>query len=200
MPIRRQEVRPPDYLNERDYQVAVKESLNRLYPQVEVQWLPFRGEGRGIYAPRVDLAVGPFAVERRYIEEYGRLIDDTQPFLQTLIEKHNENISGQEPPITFETIRDFNANARCLLCIEIEETGSKKHCLGNLVLASALGRIGILVARRDSVLRTFVRQRAYLRFLADVQKNTFKTANALVVTAEQFSECLNAIRPLASSE
>jgi hypothetical protein len=84
----------------------------------------------------------------------------------------------------------FNENARCLFCIEIEESGSRKHCLGNLVNASALGRIGILVARTDAVLRTFVRQRAYFKFLAEVEKNTFKTANALILTAVQFDDCL----------
>ena len=75
-------------------------------------------------------------------------------------------------------------------CIEIEESGSRKHCLGNLVNASALGRIGVLVARTDKVLRIFIRQRAYLQFLAGVQKNTFKAANALILSATQFDDCL----------
>src|SRR6185312_6607793 len=75
-------------------------------------------------------------------------------------------------------------------CIEIEESGSRKHCLGNLINASALGRIGVLVARTDKVLRIFIRQRAYLKFLADVENNTFKTANALILSAAQFDECL----------
>jgi hypothetical protein len=61
------------------------------------------------------------------------------------------------------------------------------------VNASALGRIGVLVARSAPVMRVFVRQRAYLHFLAEVQKNTFRTENALVLTAEQFTECLAGI-------
>jgi hypothetical protein len=32
-----------------------------------------------------------------------------------------------------------------------------------------------------------------LKFLADVEKNTFKTANALVLRQEQFDECLHAL-------
>ena len=188
--------RPVGYLNERQYQLHVKAALDRLYGEVVVQWQPFRGVGRGIYAPIVDVAVGPFAIQRRYVDEYAQLLDGTRFFIDSLIERHNANLEGREAPARFERIRDFNENARCLLCIEIEESGSRKHCLGNLVNASALGRIGVLVARQASVMRTFVRQRAYLHFLAEVQKNTFRTENALVLTAEQLNECLAATRVL----
>jgi len=188
-------LRPPDYLNERAYQHKLKEALDRLYREVTIQWQPFRGEGRGIYAPVVDVAVGPFAVTRQYIGEYATLLDETRDFIEKLIAKHNDNCDGHEERAQFEQIRDFNENARCLLCFEIEESGSRKHCLGNLVNASALGRIGILVARQPSVLRTFLRQRAYLRFLAEVQKNTFRTTNALVLSATQLTECLAEVHP-----
>jgi hypothetical protein len=187
--------RPAGYLNERAYQDQVKEALDRTYREVVVQWQPFRGEGRRIYAPRVDIAVGPFAIRGRYIEQYGALLDETRAFIDKLVEKHNENVHEREGATHLGKIRDFNANARCLLCIEIEESGSRKHCLGNLVNVSALGRVGILVARTPKVLRAFVRQREYLRFLAEVGKNTFRTDNALVLTAEQLTECLAELRP-----
>lgn len=185
--------RPADYLNEREYQRQIKVRLDQLYPDVEVQWQPFRGEGRGIYAPIVDIAVGPFAIERRYVDEYTELLDQTRDLIEALIRKHNQNLEGREEPARFETIRTFNENARCLLCIEIEESGSRKHCLGNLLNASALGRIGLLVARNPRVMRVFMRQRAYLHFLTEVQKNSFRTDNALVLTAEQLNECLDEI-------
>ena len=84
----------------------------------------------------------------------------------------------------------FNENARCLLCIEIEGTGSRKHCLGDLINASALGRVGILVARSEKMLKAFLRQREYLRFLGSVGKNTLKTDNTLILSTEQFDKCL----------
>ena len=182
--------RPAGYLPERAYQEQVKRALDRLYREVEVQWQPFRGTGRASYAPVVDVAVGPFAIERTYIDEYGQLLDGTKSFIESLIRKHNENIDGLEQPTLFDVTRTSNENARCLLCIEIEESGSRKHCLGNLVNASALGRIGLLVARSSAMMRVFIRQRAYLHFLSDVRKNSFRTDNALVLTETQFNECL----------
>jgi hypothetical protein len=185
-------VRPEGYLREREYQDSALEALALLYPAVEVktQWYPFAGEGLDIYAPVVDIAVGPFAIRGRYGEQYTQLMNETRPFIQRLIDCHNENIDARQEATTFERLEWFNENARCLFCIEIEESGSRKHCLGNLVNASALGRIGLLVARTEVVKRTFVRQRSYLQFLADVDKNTFRTGNALILTAAQFDECL----------
>ena len=110
-----------------------------------------------------------------------------------MIGKHNENV-GDGGLADFGEILQFNENARCLICIEIEESGGRKHCIGNLVNASALGRIGLLIARNETVLRTFLRQRAYLHYLAEVGKNTFKTKNALVLSEQQFNECLQALR------
>jgi hypothetical protein len=178
-------------MKEREYQHKVKGELERIYSgeEVEVQWYPFRGEGPHQYCPIVDVAVGPFATERRYETRYAELLEKTRAFVQCLIEKHNQNVEEPEKA-SFEAIAYFNENARCLFCIEVEETGTRKHCLGDLVNASALGRIGLLIARSQKVLRIFVRQRVYLRYLADVGKNTFKTTNALVLTEEQFDECL----------
>jgi hypothetical protein len=181
-------------LLEREYQLSAKASLGRIYRKVEVQWHPFLGVGRDMYAPRIDIAVGPFAMERRRLEErYTELLFETRPFIESLIECHNQNLDDVEQKASFEPIAFFNLNARCLLCIEIEDSGSRKHCLGNLVNASALGRIGLLIARSEEIRRTFLRQRVYLRFLADVEKNSFKTDNALVLSAEQFDEWLRRV-------
>src|SRR5258708_30033341 len=178
------------YLPERAYQHSVKEHLDRIYGEVEEQWQPFVGERREIYRPVIDMAVGPFATRQKFGQRYTELMNETRPFIERLVDMHNGNVGALQEHIDFESLVEFNENARCLLCIEIEETGHRKHCLGNLVNASALGRIGILVARTSVVLGTFRKQRAYFQFLADVGKNTFRTANALILSAEQFDECL----------
>ncbi len=183
-------------MTEREYENAAKTLLDRIYEDVEVQWYPFRGQGRQIYAPVVDIAVGPFAIEGRYGPRYTELLEETREFIEMLIERHNRNVEDAEDRTSLDRIMYFNENARCLLCIEVEDSGSKKHCLGDLVNASALGRIGVLVARSEKAFNAFLRQRVYLRYLAGVGKNTFRTDNALVLTAEQFDECLASIQPL----
>src|SRR5258708_2488380 len=186
--------RPAGYVRAPEYQRGAKEALERLYPGVEVktEWYPFLGESRDMYWPVVDVAVGPFATHQKFGSRYTELMKETRPFIQSLIEIHNTNVKalGRDEFANFRVLSEFNENARCLFCIEIEESSSRKHCLGNLVNASALGRIGILLARNEKVLRIFVRQRAYFKFLAEVQKNTFRTVNALILTAGQFDECL----------
>jgi hypothetical protein len=180
-------------MNEREYQNSVKTKLERLYGEVEVQWRPFLGRGRAIYAPVVDIAVGPFATEAQYGNRYAELLTETRDFIDRLIEKHNHNVEENGEQTSFERIERFNENARCLLCIEIEDSGTRKHCLGDLINASALGRIGLLIARSEKMLKVFLRQRVYLGYLQSVGKNTFRTDNALVLTEAQFDECLDAL-------
>lgn len=179
---------------ERQYQLEVKGLLEVKFQEVTTQWYPFRGNGRRIYSPAIDVAVGPFAIDGSYGDRYTELLERNMGFVKKLIEKHNLNVSavveGDSQNVTFENIKHFNENARCFLCIEVEKSGSKKHCIGDLVNVSALGRIGLLVAWSSEILRTFLRQRVYLGYLESVGKNTFKTKNALVVSKEQFDECL----------
>src|ERR1039458_9827997 len=109
-------------MNEREYQHKIKGKLERIYreQEVAVQWYPFRGDGRRQYCPIVDVAVGPFAMERRYGARYAQLLEGTRAFVELLIEKHNRNVEDSEKT-SFEAIAYFNENARCLFCIEVEE-------------------------------------------------------------------------------
>src|SRR5262249_42665188 len=84
-----------------------------------------------------------------------------------------------------QTIIDFNSNPRCLIAIELENKNSRKHVLGSVVNASALGKIGIGIALNQKTLNTFRRLLNYLSFLKNVDKNTFNTNNFFIVTSEQ---------------
>lgn len=83
-------------MTEREYENAAKTLLDRIYEDVEVQWYPFRGQGRQIYAPVVDIAVGPFAIEGRYGPRYTELLEETREFIEMLIERHNRNVEDAE--------------------------------------------------------------------------------------------------------
>ena len=184
----------PDVKN---YQKLMKEKLSLIYPanDIETEWYSIKGN-KNIYSPRVDLAVGPFATERRYEDEYDDLMKKSRIFVESLITKHNENLRSFGSELednSFEKLFDFNKNARCLLCIEIENEVSRKHLIGALVNVSALGRIGILIPWTPEKLKAFIKLRNYLKLLKEVGKNTFKTDNVLILTKEQFDDCLTKI-------
>jgi hypothetical protein len=60
--------------------------------------------------------------------------------------------------------------------------------MGSMVNAASLGRIGIGVAYKDSVKRTFLRLLNYMAFLKRVGKNSYDTTNFLILTKEQLVE------------
>ncbi len=179
-------------MKSKEYQSILKAKLQEIYnEEVKIEWTSMKGN-KEVYSPRVDVSVGPFAEDQKYIEEYNNLLDVSENFINKLIQKHNENLNyfGLEADENlFERLKDFNENARCFICIEIENKVSRKHLIGGLVNASALGRIGILIPWTSEKLKAFIKLRNYLKFLGRVGKNTFKTDNILILTKEQLNDC-----------
>ena len=77
------------------------------------------------------------------------------------------------------------------MAIEIEK-GNKdvKYLMGSAINAAALGRIGIVVAWCTKRLESFLRTREYLLYLGEREKNTFDTTNLIILTKEQFQQCI----------
>lgn len=180
-------------MNIKEYQRKLRNDLQNIYSsEIEVEWSSMSGY-RNIYSPRVDLAIGPFAKDTRCIEQYNQLINSSRGFLDMLIREHNKNLKlfdVAENSSFFDNLEYFNENARCFLCIEIENKVSRKHLVGGLVNASALGRVGILIPWTVDKLKAFVKLLEYLKFLGSVGKNTFKTENVLILTKEQIDKCI----------
>ena len=159
-----------------------------------------------VYCPRLDLAVGPFAVgETRCEEEYDGLLNAHSDLLESLVGIHNENVRAHEQPRNIESadyvpeefvsvtgLKTQNRNARCFLAIEIKNQVSRKHLMGGLVNASALGRVGVGVAWDAGKLRAFLNARRYLLFLKSKGKNTFNVSNLLIVSKEQLEAAISA--------
>lgn len=177
------------------YQQTGKELLERTMPpgvEVKTEWATMVGELR-MYSPRLDIAVGPFATIRRYIQEYDDLMERNRTFIEALIETHNSNLREFGLPTRFpdfEEIKHKNQNARCFLAIEIENRVSRKHLMGGAINAAALGRIGIVVAWTPDKLKAFLQLRRYLEFLDSVGKNTFDTTNLLIMDKDQLLRIL----------
>ncbi len=170
---------------------------------IAISWQAFAGEGRRIYQPFVDIAVGPFAVDtQQCAEEYDAMVSDSCKLINEWVEKSRENwhtVIGQRywasPPDSASSYKDFigndtNWNARCFIAIEIENATSRKHWMGSIVNARALGRIGILVAWRQEVLRAAIRMREYFRYLQSVGKPTFDMSGVIILTNEQLQVSL----------
>lgn len=181
-------------LQVKEYQNQLCDGLHRIYPSVEIipEWPSMQNE-MGTYSPRLDVAVGPFAIEGIYIDEYNLLMDQSRPFITRLVKYHRENtkvIDGEKCQLAFNTLKYKNQNARCLLAIEIENRVSRKHLIGGAVNASALGRIGVIIAWTPRMLKAAVKLRRYLAFLSNVGKNTFDTTNLLILDKEQFLQAV----------
>ncbi|MFO7695727.1 MAG: hypothetical protein R6X16_01035 [Anaerolineae bacterium] len=160
---------------------------------VLLEWVALRGDA-SVYSPHVDIAVGPFAVEEMRLEgRYDELVEEHLGLLAVLHAFGEENVRSL---VANDVVADLNAacmsnrNARCFIAIEMEGSGSRKHTLGGILNAAALGRIGVSVACSAEELRKLLRLRRYLRFLMNVEKNTYDTANLIVVTREQLASAI----------
>lgn len=178
------------------YQDRLAEILRRIYPDIPIQkeWAAMSGE-ENLYSPRIDLAVGPFAVSNYMFEsKYDHLMENSREFIERLIGYTLQNIQAYgatDSVITFENLKSKNRNARCLLAIEIENNVSRKHLMGGAINAAALGRIGIAVAWSTDKLKAFIKLRKYLHFLGSVGKNTFDTTNLLIMDKEQLFQAIH---------
>ncbi|AHX21992.1 MULTISPECIES: hypothetical protein [Bacillus cereus group] len=183
----------------KQYQNYIKNQLQTLYRQneIQVEWDAMKGaRDFNIYSPRIDVAVGPFALYQGYETEYDEMLSSSKVFIEKLIEFNRDNLTGHDyfvEPHIYEEIMYQNRNARCFMAIEIENQVSRKHLMGGAINASALARVGIVIPWTDDKLNAFVRLVRYLHYLKLADKNTFNTTNLLIVTKEQFLEALNIV-------
>ena len=175
-------------------------------PNVKLRWRAFAGHGRSIYSPVLDVAVGPFAIHSsRYEKSYDRMVKSLSQLIDSWAAVFKENWQRyyvvnknywRVPPSSPSGYEDFigyeaNRNARCFIAIEIENETTRKHLMGSIVNAGALGRVGILIAWKDEVLRAAIRMRGYFDFLQQVEKRTFNMSSVIVLGKDQFTNCLD---------
>jgi hypothetical protein len=177
-------------------QTELGELLRDQFPgvPVTVEWPAIPGELQ-TYSPRVDIAVGPYAVAQRFMAVYDQMASGHAPFLERIHRVFESNVralDGDDRVPSLQSVCSLNGNARCFLAIEIDNSGSRKHLMGGAVNAAALGRVGISVGGNPGMLTALLRTRRYLRFLASVGKNTFNTDNLVIVSIDQLAEALTA--------
>lgn len=123
----------------RQLQESLKEKLRESFLEVEIEWDSTkkasdnlrRQLGVRMYAPRVDVAVGPFSLSP----------GNSSPDIVTSFEDRCPKLLKER-----FLYNKMNSNPRCAIAIEVVFTGSAKRILGDIANASLMGLYGIVVA------------------------------------------------------
>jgi hypothetical protein len=113
------------------------------------------------YAPRLDIAVGPFNTTHRNRDMDAAAIHH---FRHPLVDRIQREVWRQNRERVYE-----NRNPRCLIAIEVEHETSSKHILGGITNASMLGLLGVVVGSETQIAKVR-RIHSYARKLKDVGK------------------------------
>lgn len=155
-----------------DYQIVAQAMLRRHFDDVRLEWSVVKEASDALaadirrYAPRVDIAVGPF---------------NTTPGPDLNIRE--ELIPRQLRPLFAD--RPSNSNPRCLLAIEVIYSGSSKHILGDMLNAGALGLYGLVVGK-DTLMPKIQRISLYLEVLAQLEKLPALFRNVVALSTVEF--------------
>lgn len=126
-----------------------------------------------LYAPVIDIGVGPFLVNRVSYsenEKMERAFSDNKRLI--------EQIKSEG-----ETLGDFeyNQNPRCLIAIEVETSGSRKHLIGDIANASIFGKIGLIVPTNDANYKAFKKIIEFLKFAQENKKMHERVFNNIIL-------------------
>lgn len=171
--------------------------------KIKTEWRPMLREEvrtrscrnrRIMYSPAIDLAVGPFATHRQYIEEYDQMVNWSADMIYEMLRCFRRNLQklpSSFPAPTLDQLCSLNPNSRCFLAIEIERGNpSIKYLMGSTFNASSLGRIGIIVAWDQPRLDDLLRAREYFLNLSNAGKNSFNMNNLIMLDKDQFARTL----------
>lgn len=169
------------------YQNRIKESLEGIFGTNNVikEWDVAKNSkenfARNLYSPRIDIAIGPFnttiEVENN-IAEINRAFNKFHRFIESL------------KSISVTRFEDVNENPRCFIAIEIEKKGSRKHMLGDIVNASSIGKVGIIIPWDEKALNAFNRIKEYLEYIKTVRKTSYGPKNILIIPKKEFKNFL----------
>ena len=168
-------------INTKEYQIKISTKLKNIFEEIKVE--ESMRLSHNIYTPRVDVAVGPFAYNDSFAEEYNILLSTHQELLNKLKEK-----SINKDWLDF----DINENPRCFIAIEVENSTGKdtKHLLGSITNASILGKVGILIVVNNK--NGLNNMKNYLKFAKEhnkIKDHLFQ--NVALIIKKDFDEIFN---------
>jgi hypothetical protein len=159
-----------------EYQRLAEARLRRHFADVRLEWSVVKDATDALranihrYAPRVDIAIGPF---------------NTTPGSDARID---EALLPRSLRQLFSD-RPVNPNPRCLLAIEVVFSGSSKHIMGDTLNAGAHGLYGLVVGA-ELLMPKIQRIGTYLQVLADLEKLPPMFRNVVALSTAEFEGLL----------
>lgn len=142
------------------------------------------------YAPRVDIAIGPFNINRdleNNNEKYNSLVRDNIFLLQKLYDI--SHLGENHEYISFtDFVSTLNPNPRCFIAIEVENTRDAKRSLGDIVNASVMGKVGIVIPLEEDKYKLFYKIKKYFHYLEQVGKLQGNFRNVLIIEGHKLLE------------
>jgi len=178
-----------------EYQELVCNSLQRIFGETNVkkEWNVAKDSRddftRELYCPRLDIAIGPFNIDRDVernkmaIKRVARRHRDFVDRMLRYSQQQGSNVDG--------FLENANANPRCFLAIEVENSGSSKHMLGNIANTSIIGSIGVVIPFNYKKASLCKRIKKYVTFATQVRKIKDVFKNVLIIDKENFLRALN---------
>jgi hypothetical protein len=179
----------------KEYQSILKNKLSGVFTELEIkkEWRADVSQFN-LYSPRLDIAIGPFAINEGLKDQYDSLQIKYGRFIHGIINMHNSNLKsvyGNYNCRDLFSAQNTNYNPRCFIAIEIENNVSRKHLIGGAINASALSRFGLFIAYNAEKFKAMKKLEGYFNFLSEVKKNTFNTNNLFILYQEQFSDFID---------
>jgi len=141
-----------------------------------------------LYSPRIDYAIGPFNLDQDRdvnVERINHAFNEHRPLIRKIVSEGLGNLEGMSY---------FNSNPRVFMAIEEENKTSRKHRLGGILNASALGKVGILVGASDEAYWSAFKIKRYLDYLRRY-KSVVLALNVAVIPRPKFIEILEDFAP-----
>ena len=178
----------------KDYQDRIASILKNIFAasSIRTEWDSVKYDSHSgnhgiVYAPRHDIAVGPF-------NSYWDLdigVDKTKTMMRhPFTKKLYKDILRYRDPLR----KIWNSRSRCYLAIEIDFSGTSKHMLGSIINASASGSIAIYIVKKTGNDKA-IRLSNYLMRLEDYEFLKFNMLrNLIMFNDDEFLEFLSALK------
>jgi hypothetical protein len=177
------------------YQSQIYEQLSKIFGRsnVKKEWDVAKASRddytRNLYCPRIDLAVGPFNIDRN-VERNMNILENACKTHERVIRNLFDHSRANSGDFNY-FLGHKNTHGRCLLAVEIENSGTRKHMLGDIVNSSIIGAIGIVVPLNNEKLKGFIRLHKYLKFATSVGKTEAIFNNVLIIDRKTFLRILS---------